>query len=157
VAVQVTEEQQLTFCLHLLNQVFYRENRRVLLRARLHPDSVEIDTNIAAAGVAINNAVWVEHWHYFEHEVVSEHPCAQAWTYQVVNDAFHHELAARLTGMNPAADYNSLALPHFFILASECCNDQHVDVISRHALAHCFATEAQLLLGVGLERVQVAL
>lgn len=59
--------------------------------------------------------------------------------------------------MHTAADDNTFSLANLFVFASKSCDDKHVHVVARAALAKSFAPKPKFFLRVGFQCVKVAI
>ena len=73
---------------------------RVLLFAGVTPTAVQVHSGEVASGVAVDDAVWVQHWDYVEDEVVTEDFSVQGWAGEKVNQPLHHVTGTSLSRMN---------------------------------------------------------
>jgi len=118
-AVKVAEEQDLPLLLCLPNQLLDGQNHRVLLSRGILPLSIQVLPDKRAPGIPKNHAIWIDHWYNFENVIVPQYSGADAWTYQVVNDALLHIGSASLSGVHSCGYYDRLLLLHLLFIVSE--------------------------------------
>ena len=100
VPVQIAVEKQLALLLEVDQQLLHVHDGGMQLLVGRLPAAIQVEARDIASSVSVDNSVWVEHGHDFEHEGVSEHAGAQTRPQQVVNHALHHKTAVRFTWMH---------------------------------------------------------
>lgn len=80
---------------------------------RLFPSSIQITPSQWASIITVDDAIWVQHWHNFENEILPQdfrlHIC---WICQEVQCALHHPWAHRFSRVNSGCQDNPLTLMH---------------------------------------------
>ena len=84
---------------------------QTLLRRFVSP--IEILSCQGAPVVAVDHSVWVQNWHYFEHEVLSQRSCLWGVADQEVDTALHHPGSVRLSRMDSSRQKDTLLCSRF--------------------------------------------
>lgn len=129
-AVEVSKQNDFAVVLQPPDHLLQVVDCRVLLLAWLYPDAIEVAPSQGASRVAIYDSIYIQHGHYFKHEVVSQDPRSQARTYQVVDDTFHHKAGVSLTRVDATGNNNALALPNGFSIRTKSGYDQHINRVA---------------------------
>ena len=99
------------------------------------PLPIQILARQRAPIISHDDAIWIEHRYYLEHELVAQIKCLLIIAYQEVHSALHHPTGITLAWMHARRQYDRL--PHGNVLRYACKvrHDQHVDVIASKTLA----------------------
>ena len=155
VPVQVAEHDQPALLMDLLHQPLGVENGRVKGLVRSLPAAVQVATCQAAPVVAVDDAVRVEHWDYFEYEVLSEHFGFNViWVSQKGEDTAHHPGADRLARVHSRGDNDTLALSKVLQIVRRCDGEQ-LARLSRKSATQVRLSHKLAALRVALDRAQV--
>lgn len=132
-------------------------NDRMNIFLRVHPWPIEINSCKWASGVSVDHSIWIHHGYDFEKKVVSEHFCTNAWTNQIIYDAFHHIWCSSFTRMYTSRNDDSFLLFHFLCAICEGSHSQQITRISSKILAKHLPLKLILCPGIRLNLCKVSL
>lgn len=135
VAVDVAVKQNVSTLQSLAHHHFGRTVFRTLFHARSDPLSIQIQTRQRATVVANNYTVGVQHWYYFEHEVVPEVLCDVVVRHQELQHAFDDKRGVAFSRVHSRCDYDRSPDCNFFWSRTEISDNCHFAVVA----SNCFA------------------
>ena len=142
VTVQVAIQDQFAFPRKRSYCFFYVEDHRMNLLRWIFVTTIEILSAERAPVVTIDDAINVDHWHYFEYEVLTKSSGFRSSAYEEFDDSLHNPWRVALAGVNTSSDENtffckSLRAIRIFVLACYC---NHVTPVA----SKCSAKDSSL-------------
>lgn len=108
--VKVAVKSQRSFLCELHYEIFSMVNSWMEDLTWVLPSPVEITTSQRAPVIAIDDTVWIKHWHNLKNKLVSQLMCFRVIRHQEIDDPLHHEWGVRLSWMDPSSDHDTLFL-----------------------------------------------
>ena len=71
--------------------------------------AIKVEPGQRGSSVAVNDAINVDHWHYFEYEVLTEESCLFGIANQKVNCAFHDKRGLATSRVHPGSENDSFS------------------------------------------------
>ena len=136
-AVKITNKSNVSLTIERTYQLFYCRIYRMEDLWWILPPTIKILSAQWATVIAINNSIWIHHWHYFEHKVVPESLSLWSITHQKVDNTFHHPTCITLTWVHTSANEDTLFCLCFLVVGVFVfwCNGKVFTSITRQSPA----------------------
>lgn len=108
VPVEVRVQDHFAFGVHVPDQELRVVDSRMKEPVGLFPLSVEVTAEQGAPVVAVDDSIWIQHWHNSNDEVFPQ--LVGLFREQVIDDSVKHVRGLRLARMHPTRDENGLLL-----------------------------------------------
>ena len=111
--------------------------------------AVQIEPGQRASGVAVDDAIDVDHGHYFENEVLTEEPGFFAVADQKVDRTFHDVRGLTTSGMHPGRKDDAFSFGDNSGFLIEISNEQSQGFVSRKSRAQRLRSNLLLICWAG--------
>ncbi len=150
-AMEIHEQHEVSLACKALDEFLGVMDGRVEGEAGLFPPPVQVTACERAPVIPIHNSVWVQHWHYFEDEVISECLCLGGdRVRQEVNDPLHHPRPHALARVDSGSEDN----PSLFLFSCCASDGEQLARVPSDSVAKGGAFSESLFSGVCVDGLQ---